>query len=312
MSPSWHGRAILSDMTDTSEIELRAGAWTAVVSTLGASLRGVSMGNAQVVTGYRGTANKQGGQGDVLIPFPGRVAGGRYRWDGVAHQLPITDKDGPNAIHGFVRKVEWEVESRTPAAVTFALHFAGADGYPFPLQLHITYSLNANGLNVHAAITNVGVADAPVAMGFHPYFTVGSALVDADTLTLPFSEVLEFEQLIPTGRVLDVSEAGLDFRQPHAIGSTRFNHCFLSPVRDADDLARVRVVNGSRHCTVWMDEAFDYCVVYTGDALPDGVARTSIAIEPMTCGSDALNHAEWGLHRLSAGATLAARWGVTA
>ena len=312
VSTRWPVRAILRHMTDTAEIELCAGDWTTVVATLGASLRGVAKGGAPVVTGYRGAANKQGGQGDVLIPFPGRVAGGRYRWDGVDHQLPITDKDGPNAIHGFVRKVEWEVQSRSPAAVTFALHFAGADGYPFPLHLRITYTLDANGLTVHSAITNSGAADAPVAMGFHPYFTVGSALVDVDTLTLPFGEVLEFARLIPTGRVMSVGEAGLDFRQPRAIGNTRFNHCFLSPIRDHDGLVRVQVVNGSRHCTVWMDQAFDYCVVYTGDALPDGVARTSIAIEPMTCGSDALNHAEWGLHRLSAGATLTARWGVTA
>jgi aldose 1-epimerase len=311
VSPRWPGRAILRHMTDTSEIELRAGAWTAVVSTLGASLRGVSQGDAQVVTGYRGAANKQGGQGDVLMPFPGRVAGGRYRWDGVDYQLPITDKDGPNAIHGFVRKIEWAVESRSPAEVTFALHFAGAEGYPFPLQLRMAYSLDAAGLTVQAAITNSGAADAPVAMGFHPYFTVGSALVDCDTLTLPFSEVLEFAQLIPTGRVLRVGDAALDFRAPRAIGDTRFNHCFLSPIPDADGVVRVRLGAASRHCIVWMDQAFDYCVVYTGDALPDGIARTSIAIEPMTCGSDALNHVEWGLHRLSAGATLAASWGVT-
>ena len=58
-------------------------------------------------------------------------------------------------------------------------------------------------------------------MGFHPYFTVGSALVDTDTLRLPFNEVLEFEQLIPTGRVMTVEDAGLDFRAGKAIGSTQ-------------------------------------------------------------------------------------------
>lgn len=311
-SPRRAGRSILRAMTDDTEIELKAGAWSAVVSPHGASLRGASCDGMQAVTGYHGAANKQGGQGDVLIPFPGRVAGGRYVWDGVAYQLPITDKDGPNAIHGFVRKVDWSVESQSDSAVTFALGFAGADGYPFPLQLRVTYSVSVAGLRVDAAIINAGTIDAPVAMGFHPYFTVGSTLVDGDVLTLPFSEVLEFERLIPTGKVFGVNEARLDFRAPLAIGQTAFNHCFCTPTRDADGLTRVRLEGADRTCTVWMDAAFEYCVVYTGDALPAGLARTSIAIEPMTCGSDALNHAQWGLQRLSPGSTLVAQWGVSA
>ena len=298
-------------MTDPTDIELQSGDWTAVVSSHGASLRGLRHEGRPVVTGYRGAAHKQGGQGDVLIPFPGRVAGGQYRWDGLAYQLPLTDKDGPNAIHGFVRKVDWLLEARSLASAAFTLRFGGAPGYPFPLTLRIEYGLSANGLQVNAAITNSGSSDAPVAMGFHPYFTVGSARVDADTLQLPFNEVLEFERLIPTGKVMAVHAAGFDFRAGRVIGSTQFNHCFMSPTRDADGRSRVRLSQGLRAYTVWMDESFDYCVVYTGDALPAGVARASIAIEPMSCGSDALNHPEWGLHRLNVGSTFTAQWGVT-
>ena len=310
-SQAARGRAIVCNMTDDTEIELRAGKWRAVVSAHGASLRGLSHGGHEVVTGYRSVAAKQGGQGDVLIPFPGRVAGGRYRWDGVDYQLPITDKDGPNAIHGFVRKVDWDRAERADDSATFTLRFAGAEGYPFPLDLALRYGLDATGLSVGAAITNAGAHDAPVAMGFHPYFTVGSDRVDGDALLLPFSEVLEFSQLLPTGRVLSVADGGLDFRASRVIGDTRLNHCFLSPRRDLDGRIRITLSGRQRACTVWMDEAFDYCVVYTGDALPAGVARSSIAIEPMTCGSDALNHAAWGLRRLAPGATFAARWGVT-
>ena len=298
-------------MTDPTEIELQCGDWTAVVSSHGASLRGVRHQGIPVVTEYRSASKKQGGQGDVLIPFPGRIAGGRYTWDGVEYQLPLTDKDGPNAIHGFVRKVDWVLASHSLSSAAFTLHFAGAEGYPFPLTLRIEYSLDANGLQVDTTITNSGAHDAPVAMGFHPYFTVGSAQVDVDTLQLPFNEVLEFERLIPTGKVMGVAEAGLDFRDGRVIGSTQFNHCFLSPSRGVDGRVRVRLTSGLHACSVWMDEAFDYCVVYTGDALPPGVARTSIAIEPMSCGSDALNHPEWGLARLGIGSTLRTQWGVT-
>ena len=34
--------------------------------------------------------------------------------------------------------------------------------------------------------------------------------------------------------------------------------------------------------TLWMDEAYPYVMLFTGDPLPD-VARRSLAVEPMTC-----------------------------
>ncbi len=297
-------------MTDDTESELRHGDWAAVTSSHGASLRGVTWRGEPVVTGYRGSEAKVGGQGDVLIPFPGRVKGGSYEWDGTRHQLPLTDKEGPNAIHGFVRTADWGTEALDGAAVTYRLDFAGAEGYPFPLTIRLRYSLDATGLEVECAATNAGTVDAPVGMGFHPYFTVGSPLMNADTLTLPFAEVLEFEQLIPTGTVLGVGEAGFDFRAPREIGTTQFNHCFAAPTRDASGRAIVTLQGPPRAVLVWMDESFGHVVIYTGDALPPTLARTSIAIEPMTCATDALNHPAWGLLRLRADETHVARWGV--
>jgi aldose 1-epimerase len=297
-------------MTDHTESELRHGDWAAITSSLGASLRGVTWRGEPVVTGYRGAAAKQGGQGDVLMPFPGRVKGGTYLWDGVRHQLPLSDKDGPNAIHGFVRRADWVAEALDGSAVTYRLDFAGAEGYPFPLTIRLSYALDAAGLEVTCAVTNAGSTDAPVGMGFHPYFTLGSPLVNADTLTLPFAEVLEFEQLIPTGTVLPVTGAGLDFRTPRAIGTTRFNHCFAAPIPDSDGRTTVTLAGPSRAVHVWMDASFGHVVIYTGEALPPSLARTSIAIEPMTCATDALNHPAWGLLRLRAGETHVAHWGV--
>lgn len=299
-------------MSDPTEITLQDGRWAAVVSTHGASLRGVTCDGEPVVTGYRGADAKQGGQGDVLIPFPGRVRDGRYTWDGVEHQLPLTDKDGPNAIHGFVRKVDWTLVSRTASSAEFGLQFAGATGYPFLLAVGIEYALHAaQGLRVTTTLANAGTTDAPVGVGFHPYVTVGSATIEADRLELPFADVLEFESLLPTGRVIAVGDAGLDFRVPRAIGDTRINHCFATPVRGGDGRVVARLHGTTRVVSVWMDEGLDYAVVYTGDALAAGVARRSIAIEPMSCATDALNHAAWGLIRLPPGATRVFRWGVS-
>jgi aldose 1-epimerase len=300
----------VSDVEET-EIRLVYSDFVATVAPFGASLRGLTYEKLPVVTGYSGRANKIGGQGDVLIPFPGRVKGGRYTWDGVTYQMPITDKDGPNAIHGFVRLTEWQVTRQKENKVTFQLNFPGAEGYPFPLSLSITYLLTVMGLTCVFEVQNVGTQDAPVSVGFHPYFTVGSEIIDTDILTLPFSSLLEMEELIPTGRVRPVAEAHLDFRDPRPIENTKFNSCFLHPIRNQNGNAVITLRSKERKIGVWMDESFESVVLYSGDPLSEAHRRKSLAIEPMTGGSDSFNHPEFGLHRLRPGGIFTGKWGVT-
>ena len=125
---------------------------------------------------------------------------------------------------------------------------------------------------------------------------------------------MEYKDLVPTGRILPVAGTPLDFRQPHPIGDAVLNTCFLQPQRDPDGYLRVRLSDSQtqKSVTVWMDAAFNYVVLYSGDPLPPDHSRRALAIEPMTCGSDAFNHPEWGLVTLAPGAALMGSWGVTA
>jgi aldose 1-epimerase len=306
------------DAADSVDITLSAGEMRLTVSPYGASLRGLAYSNgAAIVTEYRGVANKIGGQGDVLIPFPGRVNGGFYTFDGKSHQMLRNDKETPSAIHGFLRTVGWAVDSQTDRGITFLTKIDAAEyaekGYPFSLDVSVTYRATHTGMECDFAITNSGVDTAPVAAGFHPYFTVGSDHIDADELHVPFNSYLDFVDLIPTGKVLPVDGNPVDFRTPHKIGNTSLNTCYLNPIRDNDGLLRIKLSNSQsgRAVTVWMDESFDYAVLYSGDPLPDEHRRRALAIEPMTCGSDAFNHPEWGLVSLKPGDTFRGRWGVT-
>src|SRR5918992_6100352 len=104
-------------VTGDQEIVLALDGQRAAVSPFGASLRRYTVtdgeGEQEVLWGYSGLSNKRGGQGDVLIPFPGRVAHGRYVFEGKTLQLECNDKEGPegpNAIHGFLRAVFWTVQ----------------------------------------------------------------------------------------------------------------------------------------------------------------------------------------------------------
>ncbi|MCM2323493.1 MAG: aldose epimerase [Oligoflexia bacterium] len=301
------------------EILLQAASYRAKASPYGASLRELWMespsGRRDLAWGYSGRDAKKGGQGDVLIPFPGRVSEGRYWFGGETHQLERNDKEGPNAIHGFVRTREWSARA-SDASASFRLRLDESEfaprGYPFSLDIAVAYSLSEQGLACELSIQNTGKRPAPAGAGFHPYFTVGTPSIDTTLLTLPARTVLEFGAgLLPTGRLLPVEGTELDFRHPRPIGPLKLNHCFGDLARDSEGIARLelRDPRGGARVELWMDRAFGYLVAYTGDAL-GAEARKALALEPMTCATDAFNRPEWGLVTLAPDEFFRARWGV--
>jgi aldose 1-epimerase len=299
-------------LTDHLECLLSAGDLRATVSPFGASLRRLWVERAgqpprDILWGYSGTAAKKGGQGDVLIPFPGRIAGGTYTVDGKRHDLAKNDKEGPNAIHGFVRTKTWEEGPHDDSSAQFRTRISKRDhpGYPFDLDVVVGYELLDRGLACAFVIRNAGDTAAPVGAGFHPYLATPEGTNQA-ILRSPATKLVEFDQLLPTGRIIDVP-TDLDFRQPRRVDGVRFNHCFTGLLRDGDGFARVRVGD----VEVWMDRNFSHLVLYTGDALgPD--ARKAIAVEPMTCATDAFNHPDWGLRILQPGEIMQGTWGIGA
>src|SRR5260370_8872909 len=45
----------------------------------------------------------------ILFPFPNRIRGGRFTWDGKDYHLPCNEGNGKNAIHGFACQRTWRV-----------------------------------------------------------------------------------------------------------------------------------------------------------------------------------------------------------
>ena len=89
---------------------------------------------------------------------------------------------------------------------------------------------------------------------------------------------------------------------------------FTEFARDAAGRTAVRLAapDDERAVSLWMDEAFRYVMVYTGDTLePLERRRRGIAIEPMTCPPNALRTGT-DLIRLDPGSSWTSRWGIRA
>lgn len=284
--------------------------YKAEICLRGGGLQGLWLHGRAVTTAYSDFDNRIGAEGDILAPFPGRINKGQYHFDGQDYQLAINERSGEHAIHGFVRTLHWDVIAQSASEVTVGVVTSPVSGYPFSIGLQLHYALSASGLRVTATAKNLSDTDAPFGIGFHSYFVTGDDYVDTCTLSVPFDRVLEFDALIPTGEILDVSDAGVDYRSPRVIGAQVIDNCFVTPQGETPTV----VLSGATlDVNVWMDAtAFPNCVLFTGDTLVDGRKRRALAIEPMSCTSDGFNHEEWGLTRLSPGATWSGAWGVSA
>lgn len=291
------------------QIELEWNDQRAVVTEVGGGLRSYTVGTRAVLDGFEAEEMCQGGRGQVLAPWPNRLSGGRYRFDGVDHQLPLDKPKLGHAIHGLVRWANWEVlEQETDRVVVGHLQHP-RPGYPFALALAVEYRLAADGLKVTTTAHNVGERPLPFGLGFHPYLTVGTDIVDEAMLCVPGRSRFEADGPGPTRT--EVAGSPLDFRTPRPIGDLRLDTCFGDLHGNEDGRSRVVLASpdGSAAVTLWMDRPFAYVMVFTGDTLAPDRRRQGLAVEPMTCPPEALRSGV-ELQVLAPGATTVAIWGI--
>jgi aldose 1-epimerase len=295
------------------QFELEGGEWRLTVVEVGGGLRALRRGDSQVIDGYPVDRMCNGGRGQPLMPWPNRIDGGRYTFDGKPYQLALTEPLRGNAIHGLTRWAHWRPIERGAARIVLEHALDPQPGYPFSLSLRLGYELTPQGLTVRTSVTNAGVARCPFGVGFHPYLSCepSGARVDASLLKLPASEyVLADARGIPTGRA-PVEGTPFDFRQLRPIGDLVLDHAFASLARDPDGRARVELASADqrRRITLWLDESYRYVQVFTGDTLPQPERRLGVAIEPMTCPANAFATGE-ALRVLEPGESWHCEWGI--
>jgi aldose 1-epimerase len=296
------------------QVELRHGAQTAVVVEVGGGLRSYEIDGRAIVDGYAADRIPSGGRGQVLIPWPNRIADGRYEWDGKVLQLDLSEPSVSNAIHGLTRWVNWIARERSPSRVVMTLVLHPSPGYPFALAVDITYELGEEGLSVTTRTTNIGGDACPYGVGFHPYLSApGSELIDVCELELPAAtSLVANDRSIPRSSE-PVDGTPYDFRTSRPIGNLVLDTCFADVGRDSDGIARIVLSGppGGGATTLWLDAAYPYLMAYSGDTLPVAERRRGLAVEPMSCAPNAFQSGD-GLARLEPGEVHLARWGISA
>jgi aldose 1-epimerase len=291
------------------QVELRHGEHHAVIVEAGGGLRSYSLAGRPILDGYPEQELAGGGRGQVLFPWPNRLAGGTWDDDGSPRQLPLSEPSRGNAIHGLVRWSAWDVRPAGSAGATARYTLVPQPGYPFRLAVEIDYRLSAGGLAVTTTVRNEGTRVAPFGLGFHPYLSAGEGLVDDLTLTVPAETHLLLDASgIPNGRE-PVAGSRVDYRVARRIGAAIIDDGFTAVQRGEGELAQVTVDGAHGRVELWAGPGYEYLQVFTGDTLAPSAKRRGLAVEPMTSPANALASGE-GLIHLDPGASTELTWGI--
>lgn len=236
-----------------------------------------------------------GFKGLKLSPFPCRIPNAEYRFNNRRYRFNNFLLNG-SAIHGFLynqpfRLVE-EQATENFACISLLHEYKGGDaGYPFPYNCTIDYRLQKdNTLGITTTVKNTGISALPIADGWHPYFTFGGKVDDLE-LQFQSREVMEFVNLIPSGRILPYTA----FASPARIGETALDNSFVLDFGKSQPMCILYDPSTGWQLEIRPDESYPYLQIY----IPPH--RKSIAIENLSAPPDSFNNGI-GLTTLAPGA----------
>jgi aldose 1-epimerase len=234
----------------------------------------------------------------ILFPFPNRIRGGHFAWDGKEYQLPLNDGPKVNAIHGFACRRAWRVVDQggdaSNAWLTGEFHgdrdAADCRGlWPTDYRIRVTYRLGAGVLRVEAEVSNPDAQPMPFGLGYHPYFRLpfekGVAPADC-TVTVPARKYWELQDSLPTGQRPRV-DAGRDLNSARKFTELNLDDV-LTDIPEASSkggLYECGTITGAPGVTLRLlcSTSFREMVVFTP------AHREAFCVEPYTCTTDAVN-----------------------
>jgi aldose 1-epimerase len=223
----------------------------------------------------------------LLFPFPGRLRGNSFTFQGQRYELEA-EAARANAIHGFVLKRPWRVVEQSASRVVgrFSAAVDAPDvlpRWPTDFEISATYVVGDRRLALSVDVLNVGDGPLPFGLGMHPYFRVpvGGNDAGACRVNVPVRECWELRDSLPTGQRIPATDAGLP-ADGVLFSAARFDHVFTG-VETSQGRATASILDPTSKLTTRLtfDAAFRECVVFTPPH------REAICIEPYTCAPDA-------------------------
>ena len=258
----------------------------ATVSTIGAALLELSIDSMKLITRPADPINVFAGS--VLAPWQNRLAKGEWvDPDGQIQSLSINEPSLNNALHGMVSRTEFSVREQTSSKVTLGTLLDSPAGYPYNVDIEITYVLNEFGLSCSFSVRNESDSAAPFVIGFHPYFSIGDP-AKASLLIPAGSYYTQDGNKIPEAKT-SVNGTAFDFRASRSLADAKLDDYFTDLATTDDEVvSRLETV----HWTLELRQSnsLPHLVVYlTHEYESEGELVSALALEPASAPANALN-----------------------
>lgn len=273
------------------DVRLNAGSYSAAISSYGSSLRELTYNDKPLVVGFAADEYPPMSSGNILCPWPNRIADGTFIHSGRLYRLDITEPERANAIHGFVRESRWDIVEQTDNSATLILRDGSHIGWPWFMNYTVRWRLDAEcGLSCTLDVVNADADTAPLAIGFHPYITAHGHPLDDCVLYADVDSYLPLEpqRNLPAGPVTPIDALGLTqtLHDGLLMRNVFFDHCF-GPLKKDNGTTAVRLEFPETGDTVVLRSTAPcrWLQIFTADparrAGYPGVGR-ALAVEPMT------------------------------
>lgn len=253
-------------------VTLTAGRARAVVDPeRGGRLASLSIDGVEILVGADADPMRWGSY--PMVPFAGRIAHGRFTFDGIDHELPTNL--GPHAIHGYGLADPWNRlgQSADPDPTEVTLGWPFRAPWPWPGRAEQHFALDQAGLTTTLRLT--ATERQPLMGGWHPWFRRDVGLGADAELSFGPARMYELDDVaIPTGRLVDPPPPPWD-------------NCFT-------ELATEPVIRWGEELEVHLSSSADHWVVFTEPT-------HALCVEPQTAAPDAVNR---GQTTVAAGETL--------
>jgi aldose 1-epimerase len=264
-----------------------------------------------IIDGYQSAVELEelaGARCSIMAPFSNRIEDGFYEFNDEQHQLINPVNSAKAAMHGLTRVADFEIKteqiSDSSASVvlfTPVLRKGKFPGYPFDVDVEVSFSLKSGKLGIIITGKNIGSEPAPFCSGWHPYFKTSENGIDHLELSIPASTLIEIdEKYVPlkgNEAYTSVDEfPECDFRPKkekgiNIIGEREVNVCYTNLSRDLDGMIRSSITDNNLKLTIKIYQDSGVFYAFTGDGLKYR-PRKSIALEPVEHITNSYNRPE--------------------
>lgn len=105
-----------------------------------------------------------------LLPYSNRLGYRRFDWKGRHYTTAANFGDSPHSVHGVAWQKAWHVGAQGEGFVELELTSPSGADWPFGFHAVQRFELSPGALKLSLNLTNIDARNAPVGLGWHPYF----------------------------------------------------------------------------------------------------------------------------------------------